>query len=47
MSALSLALAYLRRRPLNTALNLALLALGVGTISLLLLFSELKSRMHF
>jgi putative ABC transport system permease protein len=40
MSALSLALAYLRRRPLNTALNLALLALGVGTISLLLLFSD-------
>lgn len=40
MSALSLALAYLRRRPFNTALNLVLLALGVGTISLLLLFSE-------
>jgi len=40
VNALSLSLAYLRRRPLNTALNLALLALGVGTISLLLLFSE-------
>ncbi|MDP6951635.1 MAG: ABC transporter permease [Alphaproteobacteria bacterium] len=40
MSALSLALAYLRKRPFNTALNLAMLALGVGTIALLLLFSE-------
>ena len=28
----SLALAYLRERPLATALNILLLALGVGTI---------------
>ncbi|HEX9645869.1 MAG TPA: ABC transporter permease [Alphaproteobacteria bacterium] len=40
MNALALSLAYLRRRPLNTVLNLLLLAIGVGTISLLLLFSD-------
>lgn len=40
MNALALSLAYLRRRPLNTVLNLLLLAIGVGTIALLLLFSQ-------
>ena len=40
MNALALSLAYLRRRPLNTALNLLLLALGVGTIALLMLFAD-------
>ncbi len=40
MNALALSLAYLRRRPLTTALNLALLAIGVGTIALLLLFAD-------
>ncbi len=40
MNALSLSLAYLRRRPLNTALNLVLLALGAGTIVLLLQFGD-------
>lgn len=46
MSPLGLSLAYLRRRPLNTALNLLLLAIGVGTIALLLLFSDqLKQRL--
>lgn len=36
---LSLAIAYLRDRALTTALNVALLALAVATLSLLLLFS--------
>lgn len=40
MSPIALSLAYLRRRPLNTALNLLLLAIGVGTIALLLLFTD-------
>lgn len=40
MNALSLSFAYLRRRPLNTTLNLLLLAIGIGTIALLLLFGE-------
>lgn len=40
MNALSLTLAYLQRRPLNTALNLALLAIGVATIALLMLFTN-------
>jgi putative ABC transport system permease protein len=35
-----LSLAYLSARPLNTALNLLLLALGVGTIALLMLASD-------
>jgi len=35
-----LSLAYLKARPLNTALNMTLLALGVGTIALLLLASH-------
>jgi putative ABC transport system permease protein len=38
MSLLALSLAYIRARALGTALNLLLLALGVGTIVLLLLF---------
>lgn len=40
MSLLGLSLAYIRARALNAALNLVLLALGVGTIVLLLLFSS-------
>jgi putative ABC transport system permease protein len=39
MSLLGLSLAYIRARALNAALNLVLLALGVGMIVLLLLFS--------
>jgi putative ABC transport system permease protein len=39
MSLLGLSVAYLRARALNAALNLVLLALGVGMIVLLLLFS--------
>ena len=39
MNAFALSLAYLRRRPLNTALNVAMFAIGVGTIALLLLFA--------
>jgi len=40
MSLFGLSLAYLRERPLGTCLNLLLLALGVGMIVLLLLFSD-------
>lgn len=40
MTVLGLSLAYLRARPLSTCLNLLLLALGVGMIVLLLLFSS-------
>ncbi len=40
MTLLELSLAYLRERPLITALNALLLALGVGMIILLLLVSE-------
>ena len=40
MNAVALAFAYLRRRPLNTALNIALLAIGVATVLLLMLFAE-------
>jgi putative ABC transport system permease protein len=41
-----LSCAYLKARPLNTALNLVLLALGVGTIALLLLAShQIEERM--
>lgn len=40
MNALALSFAYLRRRPLTTALNVAMLAIGVGTIALLLLFAD-------
>jgi putative ABC transport system permease protein len=39
MSLFGLSLAYIRARALNAVLNLLLLALGVGTIVLLLLFS--------
>ncbi len=39
MKLLQLALAYLRHRPLNTLLNVILLALGVAMIVVLLLFS--------
>lgn len=46
MSLLGLSLAYIRARALNAALNLLLLALGVGTIVLLLLFSaQLEKRL--
>jgi putative ABC transport system permease protein len=46
MSLLGLSIAYIRARALNAALNLALLALGVGTIVLLLLFSaQLEDRL--
>ena len=42
----SLSFAYLRARPLATALNLLLLALGIATITLLLLAtSQLEERM--
>ena len=37
MNLARLSLAYLKAKPLNTALNLVLLALGVGTIALVLL----------
>lgn len=40
MNLARLSVAYLRARPLNTALNLLLLALGAGTIALLLLAAE-------
>ena len=40
MNAAALAFAYLRRRPLNTVLNMALLAIGVATVLLLMLFAE-------
>ena len=39
MSLFALSLAYIRARSLNAALNLLLLALGIGTIVLLILFS--------
>ena len=46
MSLLALSLAYLRDRPLNTCLNLLLLALGVGMIVLLMLTSaKLEQRL--
>ena len=46
MSLFSLSLAYIRARALNAALNLVLLALGVGMIVLLLLFSaQLENRL--
>ena len=47
MSLLKLSLAYLRSRPLGTALNLLLLAVGVATITLLLLATaQLEERMR-
>jgi putative ABC transport system permease protein len=43
----TLSASYLRARPLNTVLSLALLALGVATIVLLVLVvSQLEERMH-
>jgi putative ABC transport system permease protein len=43
----TLSASYLRARPLNTVLSLILLALGIGTIVLLLLVvSQLEERMH-
>lgn len=46
MNLLGLSLAYLRARPLNTALNLVLLAIGMATITLLLLATaQLEERM--
>jgi len=47
MNLASLSASYLRARPLNTALSLILLALGVGTIVLLILVvSQLEERMY-
>ena len=47
MNLATLSAGYLRARPLNTALSLLLLALGVGTIVLLVLVvSQLEERMH-
>jgi len=40
MNVVRLAFAYARRRPLTTALNVALLALGVATITLVILLSH-------
>lgn len=40
MNALALSLAYLRRRPLTTALNAAMLAIGVGAVALTMLFAD-------
>ena len=47
MNLASLSASYLRARPLNTALSLLLLALGVGTIVLLLLVvGQVEERMY-
>ncbi len=47
MSALTLAWAYLRERPLATLLNVLLLGLGVGTIiSLILILTQAEARME-
>ncbi|HSD40860.1 MAG TPA: ABC transporter permease [Burkholderiales bacterium] len=46
MNLARLSVAYLKARPLNTVLNLVLLALGVGTIALLLLANhQIEERM--
>ena len=46
MNVVRLAFAYARRRPLTTAFNVALLALGVATITLVILLSrELEQRL--
>ena len=46
MNVVHLAFAYARRRPLTTAFNVALLALGVATITLVILLSrELEQRL--
>jgi putative ABC transport system permease protein len=47
MNLAAISLAYLRARPLGAALNVLLLALGVATVTVLLLASrQLESRMH-
>ncbi len=47
MNALHIAYAYARRRPLATLLNVVLLAVGVATITLVILLSrELDARLH-
>ncbi|HYN11704.1 MAG TPA: ABC transporter permease, partial [Burkholderiales bacterium] len=47
MNLATLSASYLRARPLNTALSLLLLALGVGTIVLLVLVvGQLEERMN-
>lgn len=47
MNLATVSLAYLRARPLGAALNVLLLALGVATVTVLLLASrQLESRMH-
>ena len=47
MNLATVSLGYLRARPLSTALNVLLLALGVATIPLLLLAtSQLEERMQ-
>jgi putative ABC transport system permease protein len=47
MNLATLSASYLRARPLNTALSLILLALGIATIVLLILVvSQLEERMH-
>ncbi len=40
MNVFTIALAYVRSRPLHTCLNLTLLALGIAAITLLMLFTE-------
>jgi putative ABC transport system permease protein len=46
MNLLALCLAYIRARPLNAALNLLLLGLGVGTMVILILFAaQLEERL--
>jgi putative ABC transport system permease protein len=46
MNLVSLCLAYIRSRPLNAALNLLLLGLGVGTVVILILFAaQLEERL--
>jgi putative ABC transport system permease protein len=46
MSLVALCLAYIRARPLNAALNLLLLGLGVGTMVILILFAaQLEERL--
>ena len=45
MNLLSLVVSYLKAKPLNTLLNIVLLALGIAVITILLLFSnQLKEK---
>lgn len=47
MNIAALSFSYLRARPLNTALNVLLLALGIATITVLILAAgQLEERMH-